>query len=260
MNNENKKYSPLKYNPLRPSGQSLVEKTNNIFEKMTIHLLWISLVVFMVFNEWIRYYFNTPPNPVVWSFIAIIIIVYFGNKIYRGRKEIENIKLGQYGEEVVGEFLDELREKGYKVFHAVVCESKGKKFDIDHVIVGPGGVFTIEVKTISKKVNQKIFYNGTDIKIAGFSPDRNPILQARSQKDWLENFIKENAKMKVKVMPVILYPGWYVRNENSINSDVQVLNPIIFLIRLNNNKDFLSTDQINLIASHIENYNRKFNL
>lgn len=262
MNNENKKHSPLKYNPLRQSGQSLKEKIDDIFEKVFMYLVWVGLIVFIVFNEWIRYYFNTPPNPLGWTFIAIVIIAYSGNKIYRHTKEIKNIKQGQHGEEIVGEVLDELRGKGYKIFHAIPCEgTNGEKFDIDHVIVGPGGVFTIEVKTISKAIkgNPEILYDGADIKIDGSIPDRDPIVQAKGQMYWLENFITKNAKMKVKVKPVVLYPGWFVKNENSENTDVQVLNPTIFLTRVNNKKPSLNTDQINLIASHIESYIRNYN-
>ncbi len=261
MNNKNKKYSPLKYNPLRQAGQSLYEKNNDIFEKVFMHLVLIGLIIFMVFNEWVRYYFNSLPNPLGLTFVAIIIITYSGNKIFGYWKEVKKNKLGRDGEEIVGESLEELRGKGYKVFHAIICErADGKRFDIDHVIVGSGGVFTIEVKTISKAIkgNPEILYDGVDIKIDGSIPDRDPISQAKGQMYWLENFITKNAKIKVKVKPVVLYPGWYVK-ENFVNTDVRVLNPIRFLAYLENERPSLNADQINLIASHIESYIRTYN-
>ena len=43
--------------------------------------------------------------------------------------------------------LEELRSEGYKPVHDIV----GNGFNIDHVIVGPGGVFAIETKYRSGK-------------------------------------------------------------------------------------------------------------
>lgn len=257
MNNKNKKHSPLKDNPLRRSGQSLYEKSNDIVEEVSMYLMWIGLIIFMVFSEWARYYFNTPPNPLGLTFVAIIIIAYFGNKIFGYWKEIKNIRQGCYGEEIVGEYLDELRGKGYKVFHAFVCKgTNGKNFDIDHVLVGPGGVFTIEVKTISKRGDQRISYDGINIKRDGFISDKKPIIQALYQRDWLKKFINKNEKTEVKVKPVVFYPGWYV-DQGSVNTEVWVSNPRLFLAYLENEKPLLNIDQINTIAKKIENHNRK---
>jgi hypothetical protein len=57
-----------------------------------------------------------------------------------------NLRLGLEGERTVGHALEELRVYGYQVFHDI----PGNKFNIDHVIAGPAGIFTIETKTRSK--------------------------------------------------------------------------------------------------------------
>ncbi len=51
---------------------------------------------------------------------------------------------GAEGEEFVGDKLNKLREKGWHVLHSVPV-GKGDS-DIDHIVIGPGGVFTVNSK------------------------------------------------------------------------------------------------------------------
>lgn len=51
---------------------------------------------------------------------------------------------GAEGEEHVGAKLERLKEHGWHVLHSVPVGQRGS--DIDHVLVGPGGVFTINTK------------------------------------------------------------------------------------------------------------------
>ncbi len=251
MANKTKKHSPLKSSPLRQPGQSLSEKMADMVDEILLYLVYIVVFVFLALNEWSKLYFNTPPQPLFWTLVAVIVGIYSIIKIMRLWKKVRNYKLGRDGERIVGESLEKLREKGYKVFHDIVCEG----FNIDHIIVGPGGVFIIETKTISKKNDSKISYDGVDIKIDGFTPDRSPIAQVIGQVYWLENFIAEHAKLKVKVKPVIVYPGWYVIQE-VYDAEVWVLNIKALPSFLEKREVFLDQGQINPIASHIESYIR----
>lgn len=57
------------------------------------------------------------------------------------------------------------------MFHDVV----GDGFNVDHILIGPAGVFTVETKTHSKpKGNSQIVFDGETIRIDGFEPDRDP--------------------------------------------------------------------------------------
>src|SRR5690348_16911647 len=64
------------------------------------------------------------------------------------KRDFENYARGAEGEEAVGELLEGLREQGWRVIHDV---SFGRG-NIDHIIVGPGGIFTIETKSRGGKV------------------------------------------------------------------------------------------------------------
>ena len=54
-------------------------------------------------------------------------------------------RVGAGGEETVGSRLDKLERRGWHVLHAVPVGAR--ESDIDHVLIGPGGVFTINTKT-----------------------------------------------------------------------------------------------------------------
>jgi hypothetical protein len=53
-------------------------------------------------------------------------------------------RVGAGGEETVGARLEKLRKHGWLILHAVEVGERGS--DIDHVVIGPGGVFTLNTK------------------------------------------------------------------------------------------------------------------
>jgi hypothetical protein len=59
------------------------------------------------------------------------------------RRDYDSWSQGAEGEEVVGDVLEGLAGEGWRVIHDV---SFGRG-NIDHIAVGPGGVFTIETKS-----------------------------------------------------------------------------------------------------------------
>lgn len=70
---------------------------------------------------------------------------FFGGSL---KRDYENWAQGAEGEEVVGKILESLVEDGWHVIHDV-CFGHG---NIDHIVVGPGGIFTIETKSRAGKV------------------------------------------------------------------------------------------------------------
>jgi len=70
---------------------------------------------------------------------------FFGDSL---KRDYSNWSQGAEGEEVVGKVLEDLAEDGWYVIHDV---SFGRG-NIDHIVVGPGGVFTIETKSRAGKV------------------------------------------------------------------------------------------------------------
>jgi Nuclease-related domain len=117
------------------------------------------------------------------------------------------LKLGRDGEKAVGQFLETLRERRYRVFHDIV----GGNFNLDHVLIGPAGVFTVETKTHRKPSGDaRVTFGGETIRIDGFEPDRDPIIQAKAQASWLCELLSESTGRNFAVRSAIVFPGWFV--------------------------------------------------
>src|SRR5690606_21161347 len=135
---------------------------------------WL-LIVLVVFEWWL--YFNPAQRkPILFTVLAILFAIYAGFRIWRMLPELRQLKQGLEGEKAVGQFLEKLREQGYQVFH----DLQGETFNLDHVLIGPAGVFTIETKTLSKpeRGQAKIQFDGETLKMNGKLIERNPIIQA----------------------------------------------------------------------------------
>lgn len=61
----------------------------------------------------------------------------------RGQPETESWRVGLAGEQIVAAELDLLAAGGWRVLHSVPLP---QNVDIDHLLIGPGGVFTINTK------------------------------------------------------------------------------------------------------------------
>ncbi|MBE0548059.1 MAG: NERD domain-containing protein [Rubrivivax sp.] len=115
------------------------------------------------------------------------------------------LRQGAEGERAVGQFLDRLRGDGYQVFHDVL----GEGFNVDHVVIGSAGVFTVETKTWSKPVrgDARISYDGERLIAGSREPDRDPLLQAKAQARWLAALLAESTGRRLTVQPVVVFPG-----------------------------------------------------
>lgn len=155
------------------------------------------------------------------------------------------------GERAVGQLLEELRSAGYKVFHDVpACNG-----NIDHVLVGPAGVFAIETKTRSKRAGEEVRFDGEKITVNGLSLDRDPILQARGLADHLRQELqRRTADSRLKVRPVVLFPGWYVKQQG--RADVWVLNEKALPAFLANEEESLSKDEVARFAACLADFIR----
>ncbi len=60
------------------------------------------------------------------------------------KTEERAFRVGAKGEETVGPRLERLTKRGWHVLHAIPVGSKGA--DIDHLLIGPGGVYTVNTK------------------------------------------------------------------------------------------------------------------
>lgn len=151
-------------------------------------------------------------------------ILYAGTRISSIQATIRDLQLGRDGERLVGQMLEQLRAKGYRVLQDI----PGPSFNIDHAIVGPAGIFTIETKSRTKPLgaSSKVLYDGNTLQIAGKQAVNQPLHQARAQARWLTALVNRDSTAKYSVRPVLVFPEWYVERIGSrTKDDVWVLNP-----------------------------------
>ena len=251
--NKTQKKSPITAPPLRFAGQSIDEEIHRIqSEEIVVYIAALSYCSIMAATEWYKYLRDLPPKPIVTTIGAAAIIIYCLIKVFRYRKSIRSLQLGRDGERAVGEYLERLREKGYRVFHDIV----GGDFNIDHLLVGETGIYTIETKTISKpsRGNPVIQYDGQQIKINGYKLDRDPVIQAKAQAGWIKELVMDLTGRKIKVQPVVLFPGWFCKNPNG--ADVWVLSPKSLPGFLEHSKMILKQEEVSSLSTHLSRYVR----
>lgn len=247
--------SPLKDKPLRNPGQSVRRALMDlVFDKLMAPLLLATVVVAVMVMEWIRYFVPLKGMPWLPTALGLAALGYFAFQYRRFQPQIRALKLAEKGEKYVGQLLDELRGKGYQVFHDIVTDD----FNVDHVLIGPAGVFTIETKTRSKPLRGKaeIDFDGETLKVGGYTPDRDPIVQALAQAAWLKRLLTESTGKAVPVRPVVLFPGWYVNDSRQNKRDLWILAPMALPKWLANEKPVLAPDEVAMTSQHLSRYVR----
>lgn len=254
--NSTESRSPLKAAPLRYAGQSLDEEIQRVLEDdVLVYLMAASFAIVLALHEWWRWYSNTPPQPVVFTIFGMGVLAYTARKVVLGRRKLKTLRMARDGERSVGQFLEGLRGNGYRVLHDIV----GDNFNIDHLLIGPKGVFTVETKTMSKPGSGKpeIDYDGTQILVNGFKPDRDPVVQAKAQAHWIKELVKELTGKSITVRPTVVYPGWFInQTQKASRPDVWVLNPKALATFIENSEGELSDEDVRSFHAHLSRYVR----
>jgi len=167
------------------------------------------------------------------SFFLGMIGALWGIREFRviGRlyEDARNWRLGLRGEQAVAEKLADrsLAAAGYVVFHDLPAERAETKWNVDHVVVGPGGIFVLETKARAKRratrdqEESKVIFDGEKLQFP-WCVDWGAVNQVQRNAEWVGQLIKEYAPEGIAIQPVIVVPGWYV--ESMGNYPVKAMN------------------------------------
>lgn len=247
--------SPLKDKPLRNPGQSLrEERVDIVFDKVMAPMMVALLLGIWAAMEWVRYFVPAPPQPWITSVFAVLSFGYAGWQFRKHWPKVKVLQLAEQGEKAVGQFLDTLRQSGYQVFHDVV----GEGFNVDHVIIGPAGIYTIETKTWKKpqRGSPEIQFDGEHLTAGGRTPDRDPVIQAKAQAGWLKQLLQASTGKVFPVRPVVLFPGWYIKATRESRRDLWVLEPKALPSFLEQMDAQIAPEDLKLAAFHLSRFIR----
>lgn len=249
--------SPIKHKPLRQAGSSgqwrLIERAYNVVG------LWCMLVaaawVLMVQAWGVR--LGLPNTPWLVTVAVVVLTAVGWWQVQRAYKELKPLKQGVRGEQHVGQLLDQhMPALGYRVFHDLPGDETDT-WNIDHVVIGPGGIFAVETKTISKPAKGKVnvVCKGDVVTIDGHTPDRDPVQQAVGAANRIRAILeRETGWLHLPVKPVVLFPGWFI--QGSCKS-AWVLEPKAFVKWVANEPEQLEGDKVAKLAARLEEYVRR---
>ena len=150
--------------------------------------------------------------------LALLELIVAG-RLWRLLARSHKLALGYEAEVVAGQELENLRHLGYRVFHDVPAGTPGES--LDHVIVGPAGVFAVTAKGRAARRPRsldagkqeepwEVTYDGERLKFPGWE-ETLPLGQAMDRANWLFEWLHECLGEPVNVRPILVLPGWSVK-------------------------------------------------
>jgi hypothetical protein len=149
--------------------------------------------------------------------------------------------------------LNEVSEIGFRSYHDLPAESN---WNIDHVAVGPRGVFLIETKTYRRRGGKsgqaahEVMYDGEKLQFP-FSKTSQPIDQASRNAKWLSNYLNKKTGEWVDVTPLVVLPGWF-GNSAKGNFRVSVMNANYLAGFLRRQNERIQPSQVRRIMAALE--------
>jgi len=248
------KRSPLSIDLLRSPGESLREQIDDITSDILSNLLMLPIVPVFAYSVGLSNYFLSESrismlSIVMYSILIIGSTIYFCHSIYKLLNKKNLLRLGMECEVAVGQDLQNLMQYKFKVYN----DFQTKKFNIDHIAVGPTGVFAIETKGRSKFAkhennNWKLEFDGQKLIFPGWL-ETEPVEQALRQANWLKNWLRKATAENINVTPVLAIPGWYITRKAKTELLIYNGKNSIFLAQ---GDVVLSQKQIQTISFQIE--------
>src|SRR6266480_5436096 len=245
-----KKYRSPVEGPLRRlPGQSVRDERDRLLNDQLLDYLIVALgFCSLAAWEWLRSWLRVPFAPEIFTLFAVVMTGYCAFRIFRLRKEIRNLNQAEKGERKVSELLTKLRRKRYVAFDDLLVDQS----NIDHVLVGPGGIFAIETKAYNIFGNGCVGVDASGmLRLSNKPALKNPLRQAAASAADVAKILKDRMRRDFDVIPVLIFPGWTLKGAKA-ETGVVVLNDGMISEFFESRPTVLSDDQITNICSHLD--------
>ncbi|MFI9200563.1 nuclease-related domain-containing protein [Streptomyces sp. NPDC053048] len=135
--------------------------------------------------------------------------------LLRRDSEWTSWRRGLVGERRVGAELDRLSNQGWHVLHSILLPNS---VDIDHLLIGPGGVFNIN----TKHCPDKNVWVGNDSVRVNHGPPRPYTRKVRAEAHHVQGVLARYSGRAVHVQPALVFVGVSDLKTASTLSDVRV--------------------------------------
>jgi hypothetical protein len=214
---------------LRSPGQSLLAELDLINKELRRYWAFVVLSPVTIFAvHLLLSYVNAADKSSVRLMVAIggglILCIFSVYKVIMLLNERKILRLGYADKSAVGRQLEQFTQDGFRVYHEFPAET----FTIDHIVVGPKGVFTVKTKTHSKPAGKNRIEDATvayDGRMLYFprEEDFRTIEEARQQADWLSDWLGRAIGEPIAARAIIALPGWFVKRTSA--EGIPVVNP-----------------------------------
>lgn len=122
------------------------------------------------------------------------------SRLLRRRTDADSWRIGLAGERIVGAELERLTTRGWRVLHSVPLP---RDVDIDHLLIGPGGVFSINTKHHRKK---RVWVGDTSVTVNRGRPEPY-VRKSRQEAKRVTRVLERGCRFAVPVEPVLVFVG-----------------------------------------------------
>lgn len=184
-------------------------------------LIGFFFIVAVIYISNIKLLFGIPPyaqvSVVVFCLLFFKIVDILINKQEKGYFGANNSLRGE--KEIYFELKNKLLDE-FTVFQGL--QINGNKWDIDFIVVGPTGIFTVEVKSHKGKIDfngEELTHNGSPFK------EKDILKQALSEAMELHGYILDRTDQDIFVSPIIVFSdsGAFVKLGLKKINNVQVI-------------------------------------
>lgn len=166
------------------------------------------------------------------------------------QSNIQMIQAGKKGESIVSHELDFLDKDKYIVYNDINLLSNGRTQQIDHLVIGPNGIFHIETKNWSGEINIDRLGIWSQVKGSVYRQKENPTGQVLRH----EEIIYEILDKKYSINSLIVFSNKKTRISGKHNNPIPIIKSDILLhyIKSHVSKIHLSIKDIEEIKKLIE--------
>jgi membrane protein implicated in regulation of membrane protease activity len=201
---------------------------------------------------------KVPLTPLVIVFLAIIFFVAFKfmYSFFKQNRsdEVRNDKTwgkGLEAEETVGKSLLALPSE-YKIIE----DLNTGRGNIDVIVIGPTGLFVIEVKAMKGVVS----YQNGQLAIDGRVFEKDYIVQTEAERQWLTHTLKQYLNLDYKATGLLLFP--YGKTDKAtingpIKSSIWIGEGNFHRYLIDKSRNYLTTNEVERIYTLLNNLKNK---